>query len=96
MTSIETDQGLENYVALKLPIQVPESDQDFYVVIDQGNEFRIDVLSAQVYDGNPNYGWALLEVNGLRSCLELTSQTRIRVPPIDAIELAVRESHDRI
>lgn len=94
ITSVSTPGGLQNYTILKLPIQVPETEFDFYIEIDSTNEFRPDMLSFQVY-GTPDYGWALMEVNNLRSFRDLTIRNRLRIPPLDRIQEAVRVSHDR-
>lgn len=94
ITSVNTDEGLQNYTILKLPIEVPETEQDFYIEIDSSNEFRPDMLSFQVY-GTPDYGWALMELNTLRSFKDLSLRTRLRVPPLDVIQEAVRRTHDR-
>lgn len=94
ITSIETDEGLQNYTILKLPIEVPETESDFYVEIDSSNEFRPDQLSNQVY-GTPDYGWAIMEVNTLRSFKDLTLRRRLRIPPLNIIQSAVRDTHDR-
>lgn len=94
ITSVETDEGLQNYTILKLPIEVPEGESDFYIEIDSTNEFRPDMLSFQVY-GTPDYGWAIMEVNNLRSFKDLTLRRRLRIPPLDNIQAAVRRSHDR-
>lgn len=94
ITSVTTSEGLQNYTILKLPIQVPETEFDFYVSIDSNNEFRPDILSFQVY-GTPDYGWALMEVNTLRSFKDLKLQARLRIPPLDIIQAAIKDSHDR-
>lgn len=94
ITSVETSDGLQNYTILKLPIDVPENEFDFYVEIDSTNEFRPDMLSYQVYD-TPDYGWAIMEVNNKRSFKDLKSGTRLRIPPLDIIQSAVRATHDR-
>lgn len=94
ITSVETSEGLQNYTILKLPIQVPETEEDFFIEIDSSNEFRPDMLSFQVY-GTPDYGWAIMELNNLRSFKELTLRNRLRIPPLDVIQEAVENSHDR-
>lgn len=94
VTSVETSEGLQNYTVLKLPIDVPETEFDFYVEIDSTNEYRPDMLSFQVY-GTPDFGWAIMEVNNVRSFKGLTLRTRLRIPPLDVIQAAVRKSHDR-
>ena len=94
ITSVETDSGLQNYTILKLPVDVPETESDFFIEIDSTNEFRPDMLSFQVY-GTPDYGWALMEINNLRSFKDLTLRNRLRIPPLDVIQTAVKNSHDR-
>jgi hypothetical protein len=94
ITSVETSDGLKNYTILKLPIVVPETDGDFYAEIDSTNEFRPDMLSFQVY-GTPDYGWAIMEVNTLRSFKDLYLRNRIRIPPLDRIQAAMKDMHDR-
>lgn len=94
ITSVETDEGLQNYTILKLPLQVPETEFDFFIEIDSTNEFRPDTLSNQVY-GTPYYGWALMEINNLRSFRDLTLRNRLRIPPLDRIQEAIRDSHGR-
>lgn len=94
ITSVETTEGLKNYTILKLPIEVEETEFDFYIQIDSTNEFRPDMLSYQVY-GTSEFGWALLEVNNLRSFKDLTIGNRLRIPSLDIIQSAVRATHDR-
>jgi hypothetical protein len=94
ITSVSTDEGLQNYTILKLPIVVPETDGDYYIEIDSSNEFRPDMLSFQVY-GTPDFGWAIMEVNTLRSFKDLYMRNRLRIPPLEVIQAAVRASHDR-
>ena len=94
ITSVETTEGLQNYTILKLPIVVPETEFDFFIEIDSTNEFRPDMLSFQVY-GVPDFGWAIMEINTLRSFKDLTIGNRLRIPPLDNIQAAVEESHDR-
>ena len=88
ITSVETTDGLQNYTILKLPIEVSETEEDFYIEIDSS------MLSYQVY-GTPDYGWALMEINTLRSFKDLTLRRRLRIPPLDIIQEAVRDTHDR-
>jgi hypothetical protein len=94
ITSVETATGLQNYTILKLPIVVPETEFDFFIEVDSTNEFRPDIMSFQVY-GTPDFGWAIMEINNLRSFKDLTLRNRLRIPPLDRIQTAVRESHDR-
>jgi hypothetical protein len=94
ITSVTTDNGLENYTILKLPISVPETDGDFYIEIDSTNEFRPDMLSFQVY-GTPDFGWAIMEVNTLLSFKDLYIRNRLRIPPLDRIQAAMKDMHDR-
>lgn len=94
ITSVDASDGRHNYTILKLPIVVPETQYDFFIEIDSTNEFRPDMLSFQVY-GTPDYGWALMEVNTLRSFKDLTMRRRLRIPPLDVVQSAIKDSHDR-
>lgn len=94
ITSVETTEGLENYTILKLPINVPDTESDFYIEVDSTNEFRPDMLSFQVY-GTPDYGWAIMEINTLRSFKDLTIGNRLRIPLLDNIQAAIKDTHDR-
>ena len=94
ITSVTQDGELRNYTILKEPLEVPENEQDFYVSIDSTNQFKPEHLSFQVY-GDVNYGWAIMEINNIRSFLELKTGVRVRIPPIDLIQSAIKDSHDR-
>jgi len=93
VTQVESDGELRDYVLLKKQIKVSESDSDKFVIIDQGNQYRPDQLSQQVY-GTPKFGWAIMEVNNIRSFMELQFGIRVRIPPLDAILEAIPESND--
>lgn len=94
ITEVEYRGELKPYTVLKKMVNVPLTTEDFYITLDQGNEKRPDLISYQVY-GIVDYGWAIMEVNGVRSWLELTEGSRLRIPPIEAIKQAVIEAHDR-
>jgi len=95
VTQIDNGDELTEYVILRKPLEVPLTDRDQYVTIDEGNQFRPDLLSQQVYD-TTRYGWALMEVNNIRSFIELQFGIRIRVPPIDEITSRIGESNSVI
>lgn len=90
----DSNGNLRPYTVLKKIIQVPLTTEDYFIKLDQGNAQRPDLISYQVY-GTVDYGWAIMEINGIRSWLELTEGTRLRIAPITAIEDAVKVSHDR-
>lgn len=94
ITSVDITEGLQNYTILKLPISVPETQYDQFIEIDSSNEFRPDMLSFQVY-GTPDFGWALMEINTLRSFKDLNMRRRLRIPPLDVVQSAIKDSHDR-
>lgn len=94
VTEVEYNGELKPYTVLKKIVDVPLTTEDYYIVLDEGNMQRPDLISFQVY-GTVEYGWALMEVNGIRSWLDLQMGVRLRVPPVEAIQQAVRLSHDR-
>jgi hypothetical protein len=93
VTQIERDGELRDYVLLRKPLNVPLTDEDQFVIIDQGNQYRPDTLSQQVY-GTPDYGWAIMDINNLRSFMELQFGIRVRIPPLDAVISAIPESNN--
>lgn len=93
VTQVEVDGELESYVILRKPLNVPLDTEDRFITLDQGNQFRPDVISTQVY-GDPNFGWAIMEVNNIRSFVELAMGLRLRIPPLTSVVDAIAESND--
>ena len=93
VTEVEHDGELKPYTVLKKLIDVAPTTEDYYIVLDEGNVQRPDLISYQCY-GTVDYGWAIMEVNGIRSWLDLKLGVRLRVPPTTAIDEAVKVSHD--
>ena len=83
----------EDVVLLKKLVEVPFTDEDFYVILEDSTQRRPDIISTEVY-GTPEYGWAIMELNGITNFLDLKSGTKLRIPPIDVIREAVAESHN--
>jgi hypothetical protein len=83
-----------NYIMTRKLLNLPLSADDFYILLDEGNQFRPDIISKQVYD-DPNYGWAIMEVNGITNFLELAAGTRLRIPPLDLVLSAIPESNEQ-
>ena len=75
----------ETFVILKKFPTIPLSDNDKAVKITEATSFRPDLLSNLVY-GTPDFGWALLLANNLRSFAELGTGLKLRVPPLDLIK----------
>ena len=93
VTQVEKNGLNQEYVVLRKPLNLPETNDDFYITLDQGNQFRPDLISNQVYDV-PDFGWAIMEVNDIRSFVELKRGTRLRIPPITSIIDAIEESNE--
>lgn len=91
VTQFEFQGELRDYVLLKKPISVPEGENDIYVTLDEQNQFRPDILSFQVY-GDPNFGWAIMEINDIRSFVELKRGVRLRIAPIESVRAAIPEA----
>lgn len=92
VTQVERNGELRDYVVLRKPLNVPESDEDFYITLDQANAFRPDLISNQVYE-TVDFAWAIMEVNQIRSFVELRAGVRLRIPPLDNIVAAIPESN---
>ncbi len=95
VTEVTDSKGsLRPYTVLKKIVEVPLTTEDYYIVLDDGNAQRPDLISYQVY-GTVDYGWAVMEINGIRSWLDLVSGTKLRIAPQTAIEEAVKVSHEK-
>ena len=94
VTEVEFKDELRPYTVLKKLVDVPLTTEDHYITLDQGNAQRPDLISYQVY-GTVDYGWAIMEINGVRSWLELREGSRLRIAPIETIKQAVIVSHDK-
>jgi len=95
VTQVDNEEELTEYVILRKPLDVPLTDGDKYVVIDEGNQYKPDILSYQVY-GTTRYDWAIMEINGVRSFLELQFGIRLRIPPLEEITSRIEESNSVI
>lgn len=93
VTQVDFDGELESYVLLRKLLNVPADTEDKYTTLDQGNQYRPDVISTQVY-GDPNFGWAIMEVNNIRHFAELKLGLRLRIPPLSSVVDAIAESNN--
>jgi hypothetical protein len=93
VTQVELEGELENYVLLRKPLNVPADTEDKYMTLDQGNQYRPDAISTQAY-GDPNFGWAIMEVNNIRHFAELRLGLRLRIPPLSSVVDAIPASND--
>lgn len=89
VTEVDSNGELKPYTMLKKIVDVPLTTEDYFIVLDEGNMQRPDLISYQCY-GTVDYGWAIMELNGIRSWLDLKMGSRLRIPPITAINEAVR------
>lgn len=94
VTEVEHRGEIKPYTVLKKIIEVPLTTEDYYIVVDQGNEQRPDLISYQCY-GTVDFAWAIMEINSIRSWIDLVEGVRLRIPPTEAILEAVPNSHDR-
>jgi hypothetical protein len=59
----------------------PQSQQDRFMVIEKGYEYRPDLVSEQAYN-LPDFWWKILEANDMKDIYEFKSGTNIRIPAI--------------
>lgn len=93
VTEVERDGESEEYVVLRKIVNIPLTEEDKYVTITQQSQFRPDIISNEVYD-TPDYGWAIMEANNIRSFVELKQRVRLRIPPLSVLQQAIRESNN--
>lgn len=73
-----TENKLLTYKTYK-KTNIPISQNDRYLVITAGSEYRPDLVSQKVY-GTPDFWWKLLEANGLKDIYEFKTGLNIRIP----------------
>jgi hypothetical protein len=57
----------------------PQSNQDMFMIIGAGTEYRPDLVSKKMY-GTVDFWWKILEANGMKDIMEFKSGTNIRLP----------------
>lgn len=93
VTEIAKNGEVEEYVVLRKISDIPLTGEDKYVTITQQSQFRPDIISNEVY-GTPDYGWAIMETNNIRSFVELKQRLRLRIPPLSSLRQAIQESNN--
>jgi len=93
VTQVERDGEFEEYVVLRKISRFPLTGEDKYVTLTQQSQFRPDLISQDVY-GTPDFGWAIMEANNLRSFVDLKQGLRLRIPPLSSLRVAIQESNE--
>ena len=75
---LKTTSGIRYYATVKYP-EVPLSEQDIYVITNQGD--RLDLLASQYY-GDPTLYWIISIANEIltQGSLMIPEGTQIRIP----------------
>ena len=61
------------------PITLSQNDK--FLVIGKGYEYRPDLISSKVY-GFPDYWWRIMETNGMNDIYDFKAGVNIRVPSL--------------
>ena len=67
----------QNYYATKIPQYVEKTNNDIYVITEQGD--RLDTIADQFY-GDPLLWYRIADANNL-SLINVPSGVRLRIPP---------------
>lgn len=59
--------------------EIPESEDDKYMLITAGYEYRPDLVSQKVYF-TPDYWWRIMEANNIKDILDFKSGITVRIP----------------
>ena len=83
---IDTDTN-GNYIPMMLEIgELPKSQNDIYVQVTSGFEYRLDLISFEVY-GTTKLWWAIALANNKSDLLTFPqSGDTIRVPSINTVQ----------
>lgn len=79
----------EDFLILRRPLNIEQSDGDVFVVVDKELESRPDLVSTRAY-GIPDLWWAVYEFNDIRDPLfQLKAGQILRIPDLDKILIAI-------
>lgn len=93
VTQVKRDGQFEEYVILRKISKFPLTTEDRFITLTQQGQFRPDLISNEVY-GTPEFGWAIMEANDLRSFVDLKSGLRLRIPPLSSLRVAIQNSNE--
>jgi len=92
---LEKNRSGQDFLTLRLPLNLQPSDGDVFVEITQDLLNRPDLISYKAY-GTPDLHWAIYEFNGIRDPLfELQIGQILRIPEINRVLLAIQNLEDR-
>jgi len=75
-----TDKKLLTFTTYKKQ-QITPGDNDKFMVISKGFEFRPDLVSQKVYNA-PDFWWRIMEANDIKDIFEFKAGKNIRIPEI--------------
>lgn len=79
----------EQFLVLRRPLNLEESNGDVFVTITQDLIRRPDMISHKAY-GTPDLWWAIMEYNGIRDPMfDLTMNQILRIPQVDRVLAAI-------
>lgn len=84
------DPNTKEFLILRETLNIPESGQDIYLMVEGQFINRPDLLSNAAY-GRPDLFWAIMDINNIREPLfELEVGQSLRVPPLNLVLDAVK------
>lgn len=83
------DANNNEFLILRSKLEIAPSGQDMYFVVKGDHLKRLDLISNEVY-GQPNLGWAIMDVNNIKQPLfELQIGQQLRIPPLNVLLQAI-------
>lgn len=91
---ISKNRSNQDFLILRKPLQLLESDGDIFITVTQEYEKRPDLVSSQVY-GDPDLWWVIYEFNGIRDpFFDLKAGQLLRIPQLERVLLAIAALED--
>lgn len=86
---ITTNRNNKNFIILRRPLNLTQSEDDTFIVITQEYEKRPELLSSKAY-GIPDLWWAIYEYNGIMDPLfDLKANQVLRIPSLNRVLAAI-------
>lgn len=67
------------FTTYKKQVSTIAADNDFYMVVPAGMEYRPDLVSQHIY-GTTDLWWKIMEANNIKDIYEFKTGTNLRIP----------------
>jgi len=75
----------EEFLILRENLEIPESSEDIFFVVEGEHIYRPETIAVEVYD-RPELWWVIADINNIREPLfDLEVGQELRIPPLAVV-----------